>query len=42
MTQWQPLAIRRFIQGLGTSTQVLRVETDAGEGFLKALGSLGI
>ncbi len=36
---WQPSIIRRFIEGIGTSTRVMRVETDAGEGFLKALGN---
>ncbi len=36
---WQPSIVRRFIEGIGTSTRVMRVETDAGEGFLKALGN---
>jgi hypothetical protein len=36
---WQPTNVRRFIEGIGTSTRVMRVETDAGEGFLKALGN---
>ena len=36
---WQPTRIRRFIESLGTSTRVMRVETDLGEGFVKALGN---
>ena len=34
---WQPQTILRFIQSIPTSTNVVRVDTDAGEGFLKAL-----
>lgn len=36
---WQPAHIRRFIESLGTSTQVMRVETELGEGFVKTLGN---
>lgn len=36
---WQPRTILRFIQALPTSTNVVRVDTDAGEGFLKAMGN---
>ena len=36
---WQPQTIRRFVQAIPTSTQVVRVDTDAGEGFLKAMGN---
>jgi hypothetical protein len=36
---WRPTAIVRYVEGLGTSTNVMRVETDAGEGFIKTLGN---
>lgn len=36
---WRPRTIHRFIRSFPTSTQVIRVETDAGEGYLKALGN---
>lgn len=36
---WQPRVIRRFIRSIASSTKVVRVETDAGEGFLKAMGN---
>jgi hypothetical protein len=36
---WQPQTILRFIQSIPTSTNVVRVDTDAGEGFLKAMGN---
>lgn len=37
--RWCPSWIQRHIETLGTSTNVIRVETDQGEGFLKALGN---
>lgn len=36
---WRPTTIRRFVASYPTSTNVVRVDTDAGEGFLKALGN---
>jgi hypothetical protein len=36
---WHPTTVRRFIESYPTSTNVVRVDTDAGEGFLKALGN---
>src|SRR5260370_25512573 len=36
---WQPRTILRFVQSIPTSTNVVRVDTDAGEGFLKAMGN---
>src|SRR5215472_12463566 len=36
---WQPRTVLRFVKALPTSTNVVRVDTDAGEGFLKALGN---
>jgi len=36
---WRPRTIHRFIRSFPTSTNVVRVETDAGEGYLKALGN---
>ena len=36
---WRPTTIRRFIESIPTSTNVTRVDTDAGEGFLKPLGN---
>ncbi len=36
---WQPRTVLRFIRSLPTSTNVVRVDTDAGEGFLKAMGN---
>jgi hypothetical protein len=38
-TSWQPRRVLRFIQGVRSSTRVMRVETDAGEGFVKTLGN---
>jgi len=37
--RWQPGIITRFVQLLPTSTNVVRVDTHAGEGFLKAIGN---
>jgi hypothetical protein len=37
--KWQPQTILRFVQSLPTSTNVVRVDTDAGEGFLKVIGN---
>ena len=36
---WQPRTILRFVRAFPTSTSVVRVDTDAGEGYLKALGN---
>lgn len=36
---WHPALILRYIETIPSSTYVARVETDAGEGFLKALGN---
>ena len=36
---WRPRIIRRFVESVRSATSVARVETDAGEGFLKALGN---
>ena len=36
---WQPTMIRRFIKGLSTATATVIVETDQGEGYLKAMGN---
>ncbi len=36
---WAPRTIKRFIESIGTSTNVAHVETDQGEGYLKALGN---
>jgi hypothetical protein len=36
---WRPRVIRRFIESVRSATSVARVETDAGEGFVKALGN---
>ena len=36
---WRPQTVLRFIRSLPTSTNVVRVDTDAGEGFLKAMGN---
>ncbi len=36
---WQPRTVLRFIRSYPTSTNVVRVDTDAGEGFLKAMGN---
>lgn len=36
---WQPQTILRFVRSFPTSTNVVRVDTDAGEGYLKALGN---
>ena len=36
---WKPQTIKRYIESIPTSTRVVRVETDEGEGFLKTLGN---
>jgi hypothetical protein len=36
---WRPQTILRFIRSIPTSTNVIQVDTDEGEGFLKALGN---
>jgi hypothetical protein len=36
---WSPTRVTRFVQGFATSTGPVRVDTDSGEGFLKALGN---
>jgi hypothetical protein len=36
---WQPTTIRRFIKGFSTSARTALVTTDAGPGYLKALGA---
>lgn len=36
---WQPRTIKRYFEVMNTSTNVAWVETDEGEGFLKALGN---
>jgi hypothetical protein len=36
---WQPTSIKRFIKAFPTSTCTVLVETDAGKGYLKALGN---
>jgi hypothetical protein len=36
---WKPTRITRFIKGFATATGVARVDTDLGEGYLKALGN---
>lgn len=36
---WHPTIVRRFIESYPTSTNVARVDTDAGEGFLKPMGN---
>jgi hypothetical protein len=38
-TPWQPARILNAIEARKTSSRVLRVETDQGEGFLKAMGA---
>jgi hypothetical protein len=38
---WQPTEIRRFIRNFDTGTGVILVLTDAGEGYLKAMGNVG-
>src|SRR5580658_10417394 len=37
--RWHPRTIRRFIRSIPTSTNVLQVDTDVGEGYLKAMGN---
>jgi hypothetical protein len=37
-TPWQPSTILTAIEAFKTGSRVLRVETDQGEGFLKAMG----
>jgi hypothetical protein len=36
---WNPKTITRAVQGYTTATRTVRVETEHGEGFLKALGN---
>ena len=36
---WRPQTVLRFVQSFPTSTNVVRVDTDSGEGFLKAMGN---
>src|SRR5213592_5223327 len=36
---WQPSRIVRLVEALPTGSSVVRVETDLGEGFLKALSN---
>jgi hypothetical protein len=36
---WQPTCITQFVEARQSSTQVVIVETDAGRGFLKAMGN---
>ena len=38
---WEPTTIRRPDQAFRTATETVRVTTDAGAGFLKALGNRG-
>lgn len=38
---WQPTIIRRADQGFATAAETVRVTTDAGPGYLKALGNRG-
>lgn len=38
-SQWKPQTIIRFVQAYTSGTAVVRVETDRGEGYLKALGN---
>jgi hypothetical protein len=38
---WQPTEIRRFIRNFDTGAGVILVLTDAGEGYLKAMGNVG-
>lgn len=36
---WRPTRFTRVVQSIGTSTGPVRVDTDSGEGYLKALGN---
>ncbi len=36
---WQPTTLRRVVKSLPSSARTVRVETDAGAGYLKALGN---
>jgi hypothetical protein len=36
---WKPTRVTRLVQSFATSTGPVRVDTDSGEGFLKALGN---
>jgi hypothetical protein len=36
---WNPTTIRRFVKSYPTSTNVIRVDTDAGECYLKTMGN---
>jgi hypothetical protein len=38
MGRWQPQTVRRFVRGFPTSAHTALVETDAGLGYLKAMG----
>ncbi|WP_165233370.1 HipA family kinase [Aquisphaera insulae] len=39
--EWRPTEIRRFIRNFDTGTEAVLVLTDAGEGYLKAMGNAG-
>ena len=36
---WRPTRITRYVRGFGTATGPVKVDTDIGEGYLKALGN---
>src|SRR4051794_38425377 len=36
---WQPTTVTRFLRGIPSSARTAVVETDAGTGYLKALGN---
>jgi hypothetical protein len=36
---WQPREFRRFLRGLNTSMGTARIDTDAGEAYIKAMGN---
>ena len=38
---WRPTEILRFIRGFDTGTEAVRVLTDVGDGYLKAMGNRG-
>ncbi len=38
-SNWQPTEVRRFVRSVPSSTGVAVVITDAGEGYLKAIGN---
>ncbi len=41
LPNWQPTEVLRFIRNFDTGTEAVLVLTDAGEGYLKALGNMG-